>query len=80
MSEGPGKSHLLLKAILQPPSHRRADEDLEFLGRVELRSAPATVFVVHGEERQSLSLAEAIRTEQAGMEVCVPERGATYEL
>lgn len=41
---------------------------------------PAKVFVVHGEERQSLSLAEAIRAEQAGMEVFVPERGATYEL
>ncbi|MGH7164269.1 MAG: MBL fold metallo-hydrolase RNA specificity domain-containing protein [Nitrospiraceae bacterium] len=45
-----------------------------------IRPPPAKVFVMHGEERQSLSLAAAIRAEQAGMEVCVPEPGATYEL
>lgn len=37
MSEGPSKRDPLLDAILQSPSYRRADEDLEFLGREELR-------------------------------------------
>ncbi|MDO8547240.1 MAG: MBL fold metallo-hydrolase [Nitrospirales bacterium] len=42
--------------------------------------APAKVFVVHGEEKQSLSLAAAIRAEHAGMEVIVPEPDSTHEL
>lgn len=44
-----------------------------------IRPAPERVFVVHGEERQSLSLAEAIKAEYAGMEVIVPEPGSTHE-
>ncbi len=42
--------------------------------------APARVFVVHGEEKQSLSLAEAIRAEHPGMEVIVPEPDSTHEI
>lgn len=42
--------------------------------------APAKVFVVHGEEKQSLSLAAAIRAEHAGMKVIVPEPDSTHEL
>jgi len=42
--------------------------------------APAKVFVVHGEEKQSLSLAAAIRAEHAGMEVIVPEPDSTHKL
>ena len=42
--------------------------------------APAKVFVVHGEEKQSLSLAAAIRAEHAGMEVIVPEPDSTHDL
>jgi metallo-beta-lactamase family protein len=41
--------------------------------------APACVFVVHGEEKQSLSLAAAIKAEHAAMEVIVPEPGSTHE-
>jgi metallo-beta-lactamase family protein len=39
---------------------------------------PSQIFVVHGEERQSFSLASAIRTEHPGIEIVVPEFGATY--
>ena len=46
----------------------------------EIKPAPATVFVVHGEEKQSLSLAAAIRAEHAGMEVIVPEPDSTHEI
>ena len=42
--------------------------------------APAKVFVVHGEEKQSPSLAAAIRAEHAGMEVIVPEPDSTHKL
>lgn len=45
-----------------------------------IKPAPAKVFVVHGEEKQSLSLAAAIQTEHAGMEVIVPEPDSTHEL
>jgi metallo-beta-lactamase family protein len=40
---------------------------------------PSQIYVVHGEERQSFSLASAIRTEHPGVEVVVPEPGATYD-
>jgi metallo-beta-lactamase family protein len=40
---------------------------------------PRQIYVVHGEERQSFSLASAIRTEHSGVEVVVPEPGATYD-
>ncbi len=42
--------------------------------------APAKVFVVHGEEKQAFALAEAIRTEHAGTDVCVPEPDSTHDL
>ena len=42
--------------------------------------APARVFVVHGEEKQSFSLAAALRAEHGGMDVIVPEPGSTHEL
>jgi metallo-beta-lactamase family protein len=45
-----------------------------------IKPAPAKVFVVHGEEKQSLSLAAAIRAEHGGTEVIVPEIGPTYEV
>jgi metallo-beta-lactamase family protein len=41
---------------------------------------PAKIFVVHGEEKQSLSLAEAIRSEHPGVKVIVPEFGSTHEI
>ena len=45
-----------------------------------IKSKPSTIFVVHGEERQSFSLASAIREEHAGIDVVVPEPGTTYNL
>ncbi len=42
--------------------------------------APAKVFVVHGEEKQALSLGAAIQTEHPKMEVIVPSSGPVYEL
>jgi len=42
--------------------------------------APGKVFVVHGEEKQSLSLAAAIQAEHSGVEVIVPQPESTYEV
>ncbi len=41
---------------------------------------PGKVFVVHGEEKQALSLAAAIQTEYHDMEVIVPHKGSIHEL
>ncbi len=43
-------------------------------------SIPRKVFVVHGEERQSFSLAQAIRTEHPGIDVSVPESGSIHNI
>jgi metallo-beta-lactamase family protein len=45
-----------------------------------IKPPPAKIFVVHGEEKQSFSLAAAIRTDLPGVEVTVPESGSTHEL
>jgi metallo-beta-lactamase family protein len=45
-----------------------------------IKPLPVKIFVVHGEEKQSLSLAEAIRSEHAGVEVIVPEFGSTHDV
>ncbi len=53
----------------------------DLLGYVRAISpAPAKVFVVHGEEKQALSLGAAIQSEHPTMEVVVPTSGPTYEL
>ena len=41
---------------------------------------PSRVFVVHGEERQSFSLAAAIRAEHPNIDVTVPEFGSTHRI
>lgn len=41
---------------------------------------PSTVFIVHGEEKQALSLAAAIQTEHPGMDITVPHLGSTYDV
>jgi metallo-beta-lactamase family protein len=41
---------------------------------------PAAVFIVHGEEKQALSLAAAIRTEHPRMDVEIPHRGSSHEV
>ena len=42
--------------------------------------SPNKIFVVHGEEKQALSLAAAIRDEHPKTEVTVPSTGTAYEL
>ncbi|MFM8552036.1 MAG: MBL fold metallo-hydrolase RNA specificity domain-containing protein [Nitrospiraceae bacterium] len=41
---------------------------------------PGKIFVVHGEERQSFSLAAAIQAEHPGIDVTVPEPDSIHEL
>ena len=41
---------------------------------------PSIVFVVHGEEKQALSLGAAIQSEHPGIEVRVPQRGSIHEI
>lgn len=41
---------------------------------------PSRVFVVHGEEKQALSLAAAIQAEHPSMEINVPHMGSTHEV
>lgn len=59
-------------------AHADRDDLLAYVRAI--KPAPARVFVVHGEEKQSLSLAAAIQAEHAGMEVIVPEPDSTHEL
>ncbi|OQW30587.1 MAG: hypothetical protein A4E19_09815 [Nitrospira sp. SG-bin1] len=40
---------------------------------------PSTVFIVHGEEKQALSLAAAIQAEHSKIDVRVPHQGSTHE-
>jgi metallo-beta-lactamase family protein len=42
--------------------------------------SPTKIFVVHGEEKQAVSLAAAIRDEHPKADVTVPSVGAAYEL
>jgi metallo-beta-lactamase family protein len=42
--------------------------------------SPSKIFLVHGEEKQALSLAAAIQTEYPAIEVTVPHVGSTLEL
>ena len=41
---------------------------------------PGKIFIVHGEEKQALSLAAAIQAEHAGTEVVVPHLGSAHEI
>jgi metallo-beta-lactamase family protein len=45
-----------------------------------IRPLPQKVFVVHGEERQSLAFAMTVRDEFPGMEVEVPKSSSTHEI
>ena len=59
-------------------AHADRNDLLAYVRAIE--SKPSTIFVVHGEERQSFSLAAAIREEHSGIDVVVPEPGTTYKL
>lgn len=41
---------------------------------------PGRIFIVHGEEKQALSLGAAIQTEHPKIEVQIPHRGSTHEI
>lgn len=41
---------------------------------------PSKVFIVHGEEKQALSLGEAIRSEHPSIDVTIPHRGTSHEI
>ena len=41
---------------------------------------PGKIFIVHGEEKQALSLGSAIQAEHAGVEVLIPRRGEAYDI
>lgn len=41
---------------------------------------PGKVFIVHGEEKQALSLGEAIRSEHPSIDVTIPHRGSSHEI
>ena len=45
-----------------------------------IRGEVRKIFVVHGEEEQSLAFAEILRRERPGSSVTVPERGAVWEV
>ncbi len=41
---------------------------------------PSTIFIVHGEEKQALSLGAAIQAEHPGIDVRIPHQGSTHEV
>jgi metallo-beta-lactamase family protein len=41
---------------------------------------PQKIFIVHGEEKQALSLGAAIQAEHPGIEVMIPRRGETHDI
>ena len=46
----------------------------------QLAHSPSKIVLVHGEEKQALSLAAAIQTEYPKIEVTVPHVGSTLEI
>ncbi len=58
-------------------AHADRDELLEWVGA--LKHAPRKIFVVHGEEEQSLSFAEALK-QRGFRKTIVPQMGETHEL
>jgi len=59
-------------------AHADRNELLDYVRSVT--PPPEKVFVVHGEEKQALSLATAIQSEYAGIEVVVPQQDSVHEL
>lgn len=41
---------------------------------------PGTIFIVHGEEKQALSLGAAIQVEHPTIDIQIPHRGSTHEI
>ena len=59
-------------------AHADRNELLDYVRSVT--PSPDKVFVVHGEEKQALSLAAALQSEYAGMDVVVPQQDSIHEL
>jgi metallo-beta-lactamase family protein len=59
-------------------AHADRDDLLSYVRAI--KPLPSRVFIVHGEDRQSFSLAAAIRAEHPGVEVTVPDPSAIYEM
>ena len=59
-------------------AHGDRHDLLDFVYR--LNPKPRKIFVVHGEERQSFSLATALREEYPKMDIVIPNLHATYDL
>src|SRR5206468_10005653 len=59
-------------------AHADRDDLLTYVRAIS--PAPGKIFIVHGEEKQSCSLAMAIRAEHPRVDVVVPDLGATYDL
>lgn len=59
-------------------AHADRDDLLSYVRAI--RPLPSRVFIVHGEDRQSFSLAAAIRAEHPGLEVTVPDPSTIYDV
>jgi metallo-beta-lactamase family protein len=59
-------------------AHADRDDLLSYLRAIT--PLPSRVFIVHGEDRQSFSLAAAMRAEHPGLEVTVPDSSTMYDL
>jgi metallo-beta-lactamase family protein len=58
-------------------AHADRNDLLNYVRAIE--PGPSKIFLVHGEEKQALSLAAAIQAEHPKIEVIVPHVGSTYE-
>jgi metallo-beta-lactamase family protein len=45
-----------------------------------IRPRPSTIFIVHGEEKQALSLGAAIQSEHPTIDVRIPHLGSAHEI
>lgn len=45
-----------------------------------IKPLPNAIFIVHGEEKQALSLGAAIQSEHPSIDVKIPQRGSTHEI
>jgi len=53
----------------------------DLLGYVRLIDPlPGTIFIVHGEEKQALSLGAALSSEHPSIDVRIPHHGTTHEV
>ncbi|MDF0652673.1 MAG: MBL fold metallo-hydrolase [Nitrospira sp.] len=53
----------------------------DLLGYVRaIHPRPSTIFIVHGEEKQALSLGSAIQTEHPTIDVRIPHQGTTHDI